>query len=284
MKNEQCVQFLQWALPQLNMRWPGYRKVRNQVCKRVDRRLRDLNLKGVDEYQAYLQQHADEWVQLDALCHITISRFYRDKGIFAALGNDVLPSLAHRTSERGDTTLRIWSAGCGSGEEPYTLAILWDLELQTRFPGLSIEIVATDVDPNMTRRAHDACYEFGSLKDLPESWRDQAFARTDDAFCLKPKHKHDVEFLEQDLRYARPEGLFDLVLCRNLAFTYFDDALQLDVLRRIIGTMHEGAALVIGVHEKLPEGAEGLSTWLDKQRIYQKSGQPADHRTGINLR
>lgn len=91
MKNEQCVQFLQWALRRLNMRWPGYRKVRNQVCKRVDRRLQDLSLKSVEEYQAYLEQHADEWLQLDPLCRITISRFYRDKGVFAALGDERLP-------------------------------------------------------------------------------------------------------------------------------------------------------------------------------------------------
>jgi len=291
MKNEQCMRLLQWALPQLNMRWPGYRKVRNQVCKRIDRRLQELGLKGVEEYRAYLEQHPDEWAQLDSLCRITISRFYRDKGVFTALREEVLPSLARRMSDRGDTTLRIWSAGCGSGEEPYTFAILWDLELQTHFPKLTIEIVATDADPNMNRRAHDACYEFGSLKDLPESWRDQAFARTGNAYRLKPDYKQNVEFLEQDLRYEQPEGPFDLVLCRNLAFTYFEDALQREVLKRIIGRMHDGAALVIGVHEKLPEGAEGLLVWFDKQRIYRKTRRDrsvpefhSSHRTGITLR
>ena len=271
MKDEKCVRFLQWALPQLCMRWSGFRKVRKQVCKRVDERIQDLNLAGAEEYQAYLEQYPDEWVQLDPLCRITISRFYRDKGVFAALEQDVLPSLARRTRERGDTTLRIWTAGCGSGEEPYTLAVLWAIELQTHFPELTIEIVASDADPNMMRRARDACYRFGSLKNLPESWRDRAFARADDAYCLKPEYKRNIEFLEQDIRQEQPEGRFDLVLCRNLAFTYFDDALQLKVLRRIVGAMHDGAALVIGVREKLPEGAEGLLMWFDKHRIYRKS-------------
>ena len=266
MKNEQCVQFLQWALPRLNMRWPGYRKVRNQICKRVDRRLQDLSLRNVEEYQAYLEQHADEWLQLDPLCRITISRFYRDKGVFAALGDEVLPSLARRAIGRGDAALRIWSAGCGSGEEPYTLAILWDLELRTRFPELTIEIVATDADPDMMRRAHDACYKFGSLKDLPESWRDRAFSREDGTYCLKPDYRHNIEFLEQDIRQERPKGHFDLVLCRNLAFTYFDDAVQLEVLRSIVGAMRDGAALIIGVHEKLPEEVEGL--FVERPPIY----------------
>ncbi len=122
MKNEQCVRFLQWALPQLGMRWPGFRKVRKQVCKRVGQHIQDLGLAGVDEYQVYLEEHPTEWAQLDSLCRITISRFCRDKEVFAALEKEVLPSLVRGVRERGDTNLRIWSAGCGSGEEPYTLA------------------------------------------------------------------------------------------------------------------------------------------------------------------
>jgi chemotaxis protein methyltransferase CheR len=258
MKDEQCVQFLQWALPQLHMRWPGFRKVRTQVCKRVGRRLRDLGLADIKKYQAYLEKHPDEWVRLDPLCRITISRFYRDKGVFAAMEHKVLPSLAHGVCERGDNVLRIWSAGCGSGEEPYTVAALWAIELQAHFPEVSIDIVATDADPNMIRRARDACYKFGSLKDLPESWRDRAFSQEDDAYCLKPDYKHNIEFLEQDIRQEQPKGRFDLVLCRNLAFTYFDDAVQLKVLRSIVAAMRDGAALVLGVHEKLPEEVQGL--------------------------
>ena len=276
MKDEQCVRFLQWALPQLGMRWPGFRKVRNQVCKRVDRRIQDLGLAGVEAYQAYLEEHTDEWAQLDPLCRITISRFCRDKEVFAVLPEEVLPSLVRGVRERGDSTLRIWSAGCGSGEEPYTLAILWAIELQGQFPEISIDIVATDADPNMMRRARDACYEFGSLKDLPESWRDRVFALENDAYCLKPEYKRNIEFLEQDIRRELPVGPFDLILCRNLVFTYFDDVLQLKVLSRIVDAMHDDAALVIGAHEKLPEGAEGLSMWFDRQLIYRKSCSAID--------
>jgi chemotaxis protein methyltransferase CheR len=136
---------------------------------------------------------------------------------------------------------------------------------------MTIDIVATDADPNMIRRARDARYEFGSLKDLPESWRDRAFTREDDTYCLKPEYRRDIKFLEQDIRQMQPEGCFDLVLCRNLVFTYFDEALQLGLVKRIAGAMHDGAALVLGVHEQLPEGAQELSIWFDKQRIYRKS-------------
>ena len=94
MNDLDCVQFLQWALPMMRMRWPGFRKVRRQVCKRVDRRLRRLGLVDVTAYRAYLDDHPDEWSQLDQLCRIPISRFYRDRGVFDLLRDDVLPSLA----------------------------------------------------------------------------------------------------------------------------------------------------------------------------------------------
>ena len=271
MQDECCVRFLQWALPQLHMRWPGFRKVRKQVCKRVDDRIRDLRLAGVDEYKAYLQDHTGEWAQLDSLCRITISRFYRDQGVFATLQQQVLPTMAQQALERRDKQLRVWSAGCGSGEESYTLAILWAIELQSQFPELSIEIIATDADPDVMRRARDACYKFGSLKNMPESWRDRAFELEGDNYCLRPEYKRCVRLLQQDIRQEQPAGRFDLVLCRNLVFTYFDEALQLVHLRRIVEAMHDGTALVIGIHEKLPESAEGLSVWFDEQRIYRKN-------------
>lgn len=270
MRDEQCVRFLQWALPQLHMRWPGFRKVRNQVCKRVDRHIRTLCLADVEEYQAYLQAHADEWAQLDSLCRITVSRFNRDRAVFTALGQDVLPSLIPAVRARGDNTLRIWSAGCGSGEEPYTLSILWNTDLRFRFPDTTIDIVATDSDAGMIRRATDARYKFGSLKDLPERSRAQAFSREDDVYCLEPDYRHDVTFLEQDIRRNQPDGRFDLVLCRNLVFTYFDYDLQLRILNRIVSSMYAGAALVLGIHEQLPPGALGLSVSFDKERIYRK--------------
>lgn len=276
MRDEQCVQFLRWVLPQLHMRWPGFRKVRKQVCKRIDRRIRDLGLAGVEEYEAYLKEHPDEWLQLDSLCQITVSRFYRDQGVFASLSQEVLPALVQGMRRRGDSTLRIWSAGCGSGEEPYTLAVLWAMELASRFSGVSFKIVATDVNANVLRRARSACYKSGSLRELPESWRRRVFTPKDDTYLLKPEYRCNVEFAEQDIRQEQPRGRFDLVLCRNLVFTYFEDALQLRLLKRIVGAMHDGAALVLGVHETLPEGAEGLSAWFEKQRIYRNNGKCAN--------
>ena len=278
MKDERCVRFLQRALPRMHLRWPGFRKVRRQACKRVERRLKALGLTDIDEYEDYLETHSDEWATLDSLCRITISRFGRDQSVFATLVDAVLPELARNVRARGGETLRAWSAGCASGEEPYTLAILWRTGFQPRFPGMTLDITATDSDPQVLRRAREARYGPGSLKELPADLLDRAFTRDDGNFCLKARYRDDVTFLEQDVRVTQPDGPFDLVLCRNLVFTYFDDELQSALLSRLIDVMADGAALVIGLHEHLPECAGRLKPWFEKQRIYRRTtpGHGAD--------
>ncbi|MBI3303981.1 MAG: chemotaxis protein CheR, partial [Deltaproteobacteria bacterium] len=111
------VQFLQWCLPRLHLRWPGFRKVRRQVYKRLRRRLQDLGLSGVDEYRSYLEGHPAEWTALDASCWISISRFYRDKGVFQYVEREVLWQLAQRAVADGASEVCCWSAGCAAGEE-----------------------------------------------------------------------------------------------------------------------------------------------------------------------
>ncbi len=247
MTDDDCVRFLQWCLPQLGLRWAGYRKVRRTVCKRVSRRMRELGLPDCAAYRQRLAAAPHEWDRLAAFCRIPISRFFRDRGVFEALGREVLPDLARRR-----TALRAWSAGCASGEEPYSLRLLWDLELQPAFPNCRLEILATDAEPVMLRRAAEARYPAGSLKDLPAGWRDIGFDKKDEEYVLKALFRHDIAFEESDIRETLPAGPFDLVLCRNLAFTYFLADRQRAALQAIDGVLRPGGALVIGTHERLP--------------------------------
>jgi chemotaxis protein methyltransferase CheR len=226
MSDSPCVVFLQWALPRLWMRWAGFRKVRRQVCKRVRRRARELGLADLVAYRAYLEEHPEEWALLDSMTRITISRFYRDRGVFGFLEREVLPMLAAETIACGSGTLEVWSAGCASGEEPYTVAMMWQLELARRFPDLSIQILATDLDQGMLTRARDACFTTGSLKELPEHWRAAAFLRQGALHCVRDYYEQAVMVARHDIRTPPPHGPFDLVMCRNLAFTYFDRDLQ----------------------------------------------------------
>ncbi len=265
---DDCVAFLKWALPRMGLRWQGYRRVRRRVCKRIARRVRALGLRDVAAYRAYLDAHADEWPVLDGLCRITISRFFRDPGVFAHLAGCILPCLAEAAAGRGASCVRCWCAGCASGEEPYSLILAWTFEAASRSPELSI--VATDADERLLERARDARYPAGCLKDVPAHWRDRAFGRSGKLHCLRPEFRACVVFERQDVRRTAPEGRFDLVLCRNLAFTYFTEEVQRDVLRRLVTVLAPGGALVIGARERLPGEVAELASWAPELGIYRR--------------
>jgi chemotaxis protein methyltransferase CheR len=248
-----CTAFLQWALPQLQFRWAGFRKVRRQVCRRVGRRLRELGLDGFSAYRVRLEADPAEWRVLDGLCRITISRFFRDRGVFEVVRREVLPEIAAKAREEGRAA-RAWSAGCASGEEPYTLKILWDAEIV----GPPLHVVASDADPLVLGRARRGCYDASSLRELEPSLIERGFDRIGPLWCVRPEHRDGVEFLARDLRAEAPEGPFDLILCRYLAFTYFADALQRRVLTAMLGRLRPHGFLVIGTHEHLPDDPAGL--------------------------
>jgi chemotaxis protein methyltransferase CheR len=258
MHDRECVAFLQWALPRLRRPWSGFRKVRNQVCRRVERRVRALALADVAAYRAYLETHPEEWRALDALCPVTISCFYRDTAMWDALTAEVLPQLARRAVAR---TLHAASIGCACGEEPYTLALAWHFALAPRFPMLRLETTASDVVDPVLERARIGCYAASSLKLLPASWREHAFERVGEQWCLRTRFRDGVTFVRQDLRDALPDLQFDLILCRNLLFTYFDVPTQREVLARLLAHLRPGGALVIGRREVLPVEVTPLTPW-----------------------
>jgi chemotaxis protein methyltransferase CheR len=271
----QGVQFLQWSLPRLHLRWRGFRKVRRQVYKRISRRLEELALPGVEAYRMYLEDHPEEWPTIDALCRIGISRFYRDRSVFEHLEHEVLPELVQTLAARGEDEIRCWSAGCAGGEEPYTIAIIWRDCLAMRFPGLRLKVLATDSDPQAICRAERGCYRVSSVKDLPAERRAGAFVTIAGELCIKDAYRSDVTFSVQDIREQTPEGPFHLILCRNLVFTYFDEALQRKILQTLAEKLAPGGALVIGKLEWLPDGQWGIQPWPTRLGVYRK---PADAR------
>jgi chemotaxis protein methyltransferase CheR len=258
-----CISFLQWALPRLGLRWEGFRKPRRQVCRRVERRRRALGLSDLDAYRGRLEADPAEWRVLDHLCLVTISRFWRDKAVFDALASKVLPALAGEARAKGRSRLKAWSAGCASGEEPYSLRLAWDLSAGTNGSGVDLEILATDVDETLLDRARRGCWPSSSLKDLPAAIRERAFDGRGELFCLRREHRHGVDFRLHDIRDGSPESGYDLVLCRNLAFTYFDLDGQRAAARLLARSLAPGGALVLGSHEAVPGDEQAFGDWGD---------------------
>jgi chemotaxis protein methyltransferase CheR len=137
---------------------------------------------------------------------------------------------------------------------------------------VDFRILATDIDEKGLQRARRACYPNGSLKDLPDTLRVNAFTAEGELYCLRPGYRTAVEFAQKDLRKSMPQSRFDMILCRNLAFTYFDMALQCAVLDGLLHHLKDGAALVIGAHETLPTTVSGLAPWSAGQNIFRYRG------------
>jgi chemotaxis protein methyltransferase CheR len=254
-----CVAFLQWALPRLGLHWAGYRKVRRQVCRRLHRRLAELGLPDLDAYRARLTADPAEWDVLETLTPVTISRFARDRAVFDALAREVVPRL-------GCARLRTWSAGCASGEEAYTLALFWP----------AMDVLATDVHPAVLERARRAAYPRSSLRELTAAERDRAFAPRGAEHVVRPEIAARVTVARHDVRDPPPPGPFDLVLCRNVAFTYLDEDRRRAVLAGMASAVRAGGALVIGLHEALPE-SPWFAPWPDARAVHRRTDRGAGH-------
>jgi chemotaxis protein methyltransferase CheR len=272
MEDAEGILFLQWCLPKLRLRWRGFRRVRRQVYRSIERRLAELSLSDLAAYRSYLESHATEWAVLDTLCRIPISRFYRDKAAFQYLELVVLPELSRMIVARGENELRCWSIGCASGEEPYTVAIIWRLTIAPEFPRLRLGVLGTDTDRDAIERAQRGSYPPHSVRDLPPAMLTQAFSESPAGFVLKQDYRTGVEFLEQDVRTRMPDGPFHLVLCRNIVLTYFDAERQRQTVQRIVDRLVPGGALMIGTTESLPGDAELLEPWSRQLKVYRRLG------------
>ena len=270
---EACRAFLKRQLPKLGYRWEGFRKVHRQVCKRIRRRLAELRIESFTAYERHLEENEEERNRLDAMTHITISRFFRDRRAWDRLEKLHLPALLAEAAGES-RPFRCWSAGCASGEEPYSFAILWHETLAPSCPGLRLELIATDADEQLLARAQEACYPEGSLKEVPPEWRGRAFRRCAESprlFRLREQYRILPAFLRQDVRERCPEGTFDLVFCKNVVAMYMERRLAARILDRIAGWIRPGGLLVLGSHEPFPLPQDGPLEPLDPlARIYRR--------------
>jgi len=244
------IRFLQWALPKLGYRWRGFRKPRNQVLKRIHQRITELNLNGYEDYKTYLAHYPEEWKELDALLYVTISRFFRDRKLWDELSKALIPKLAEK---RHPEKVRIWSAGCCNGEEPYSIAIAADRCGHIE----NVDILATDRQASILKRAEKGVYTESSLKELTPAERKNYFEQSDGSgeYKLKPQIKKVVTFEKRNILESWPQKKFDLIFCRYLAFTYFDHVRQQNIIEHFRSSLPKHGFLITGNNEKLPDSS-----------------------------
>jgi len=256
--------FLQEVCQGLDLEWRKYR--RRSSRHRVDARLRELGLESYRDYLERIRTDAQAAALLPDLMRVTVSRFFRGQKHWLELKEYVLPGLIATVS--GVRPLRIWSAGCCGGEEPFTLALLWLEYIQSLHPGLSVEIMATDIDEAVLERASRGIYRWETLREVPVEIRTRRFSPVNAQWRVDGEATALVRFEKRNLLTDQPPLGMDLTLCRYLAFTYFKGERLRVSLYRLWESLRPGGVLMVGEKEVLPASALDYFEPMPGNRVF----------------
>ena len=260
-------EFLRTTLPHLGLRWRRFR--RKSIRKRIIGRLQELNLHSWNQYRSHVLENEEERHHLTGILTVTISRFWRNAHLFQALENTWLPALLE--SMAPDESVQIWSAGCASGEEPYSLLILWLESLAGS--DRELRLLASDSDRNCLERAQQARYPASSFREMPLHLRQKYCTNEKGTFYLRHDLCQMIEWFEHNLIWEAPPPNNNIIFCRNLVYTYFMDDLQQEITRRFHQALAPKGLLVVGCKDQLPPGTEGLFRLVDHP-LYERVDIP----------
>ena len=205
----------------------GYK--RSSLMRRVDRRMSQVGISGYADYLDHLELHGDEFTALFNTILINVTGFFRDPEAWDHLRHDVLPALL---LAKGSTQpLRIWSAGCASGEEAYTLAMVLAELLGPATFRERVKIYATDVDEEALVYARQASYSEREVRGIPPELLDRYFDLAGDRYLFRKDLRRSVIFGRNDLVQDAPISRIDLLVCRN-TLMYFNAETQARILTR----------------------------------------------------
>lgn len=239
------------------------------MLRRVQTRMIAARVEGLDQYAAKLEDDPEEPARLLERLSIKVSRFFRNSDAFAAAGKAIAQNGAG--ARRRD--LSVWSAGCGRGEEPYSVAALLD-----ELGYAAGRVLATDIDPKALEFALAGRYPEDSFAEVDPERKARYFSavagRMGTEYVVAPMLSQRVEFRRHDLTSDRlpSDGGFDLVCCRNVLI-YFETALQHRVLRLLGSALAPGGLLFLGESEWLAPTTANLEVVDGKSRLFRLAGK-----------
>jgi two-component system CheB/CheR fusion protein len=241
------------------------------ILRRLQRRIIAVGASDLAGYTKYLEGHPDEYQRLASSFLIKVTDFMRDQELFDILRTQVIPDVVAASRKRGNE-LRFWSAGCATGEEAYSLAILLLEALGSDLPNFTIKIFATDLDGDAVAFARHGLYPSNALAHMPDELVERYFTRTSKGYEVKKLVRSLVVFGEHDLGQRAPFPRIDMVLCRNVLI-YFTRELQQNALQLFAFALREGGYLVLGKTETVSPGANFFVPELPQYRIYRRHGK-----------
>ena len=260
----------------------GYK--RPTLHRRVRRRMTLLNIGAFSEYRDYLELQPDEFGLLFDSMLINVTSFFRDPLAWQALRERVIPELLSAKSAKAP--IRAWSAGCATGEEAYTLAIVLAEALGPDQFRERVKIYATDLDEDALAQARTGSYEASALADIPERLRETYFEPSGTKHAFRRDLRRQVIFGRNDLTRDAPISRVDLLTARN-TLMYFNAETQANVIRRFHFALSYPGYLFLGKAEMLLNHADRFVPVDLRKRLFRKASpallEPADTATWADV-
>jgi len=245
----------------------GYR--RGVAQRRISRRIRQTGCSTLREYLSYLRRNSSEAEELARFVTLPVGRFFRNREVFDVVKKEALPIIfdAARPGEK----LFAWSAGCGEGEEAYSLAMILTNSFVKEMRQNPFSITGTDVNSAAIEKARSARYESSQLEEAPIAIKKRCFVRREKYWEVKDVVRELVKFKRQSLPSGRGITLSNLIMMRNLLI-YYDRDHQEAFVTKVTLCLKPGGILVLGKSETLPAGfRDRFETISSHNRIYRKA-------------
>lgn len=246
----------------------------NYLKRRVSVRMRARETPRYVDYLQLLRKDPEEYRQLLNDLTINVTEFFRDPDVYQAVRDKLLPEILEYKRGKRSNTIRIWSAGCATGEEPYSLAMLaWDcISRQKEKDFWVVRITATDLDDNSLQTARLGRYPIINV--LPGDQPERYFEREGEGWRVRNDILHMVKFYKADLMSRPTHRFMDMVVCRNVLI-YFEKEMQKKLLESFHQCLRRDGFLVLGKSEAIV-GTVGtqFDPYLRRERIYRKLEDP----------
>ncbi len=244
---------------------------RSSIERSVNRRVHACGIPTLSEYALFLQANASELQALISDVTVDFGLFFRDEKLFETLKQSILPEIIRQKKVSGEWPIRVWCAGCGAGEEAYSVAILLFESLKGLVHREEAIIFATDVDASSLTKSRAGIYSAETLHDVPDLARERYFS-FDGSYRVKDFLKNLICFGRHDLLTNPPISHIDLLLCRNVLI-YLDQGGQSILLRRLRYAVRPGGYLVLGKSESLSQEVSNSFIVVDRTfRTFQRKG------------
>ena len=243
----------------------GYK--RSSLARRIRKRMQEAGVADYVDYRDQLESSAEEFGHLFNTILINVTGFFRDTETWTFLQREIMPELLADAEDGRE--IRIWSAGCASGEEAYSLTVAFAEALGIEETAKRVKIYGTDVDEEALHDARAGLYSAKALDALPGEMREKYFEQNGTLFAFRPDLRRRVIFGRHDLTRDAPISRLDLLVCRN-TLMYFNVETQSQVIDRFHFALREGGYLFLGKAEMLLSDGERFEVVSMRQRIFRR--------------